>query len=531
MEYSFFNMIDRYCTKFEGLFKSLNIKRISNDDTVTNIRVPIMAEYKSKRYMLDNSDLGNVGIVLPIIGIKEPIKQRFEEAQRLYMSDIYSANEIDANIAKSLKNPIPYKFTFEVNVYAKYVSDLRQIEEQIIGEFSQTKVVPMNLIPEYGVYFEMPVKLNDSFIDMENLEMVPMNADDNMKTASFLFDVYVYLFRATDIRKLIKYTILRTKDLRLTSTLENRTDDIIRDSDNTIIERGKDLLDTIEIDSEVDINVTYLFDTTEFAMANEYITVEDNNGNSIPYTFEYSNGEFYAHDSLAPDTRVITRLNRIAINMKLNKGTNKFKVFHIMDKSYYRGEDCFLIYNDFNNRNMLEFNIFNKSRNNLYFINDGYMNSITLFNDDIHQQSFLVTEKAITEKNVVFETRMSNYNYEEDVNHRLSALMSKDGSTYLSIQRNVDSTYTLNLITPNTNTVLYTFINILPLSFIIRYTVLEDGILISCNNEEFTYVTDIEFSKLCLFGGNRFDEDDEGIMINSNSQYYYEFVKVYRFII
>lgn len=157
------NTIRKYVILFGTLFNDIHINRVDSDRNVTRtIKVPI--SYGPKEKMLARLDadpnLNRPAIVLPRMSF-ELTDLNYGPTRKLNtIGKIVAANPDDANLAKFQFTPVPYDLNFILSIAVKNADDGTRILEQILPFFTPNWSSTVDLIPELGIKFDVPIVLN-----------------------------------------------------------------------------------------------------------------------------------------------------------------------------------------------------------------------------------------------------------------------------------------------------------------------------------------------------------------------------------
>lgn len=159
----FFNndLIRKYTTVFGTLFNDIYIHRVSVSDKskLQVIPVPILHSPAAKHVRLDekNPITTKVQTQLPRIGY---------QMTGLNFNASKATNPLNKNkvvltptVMKTQWVEVPYNLDFQVRIYAKTADDANQIVGQILPFFRPSFVPTVNLIPEMGLKYDLPVQL------------------------------------------------------------------------------------------------------------------------------------------------------------------------------------------------------------------------------------------------------------------------------------------------------------------------------------------------------------------------------------
>jgi hypothetical protein len=153
----------KYVVLFGTLFNDIYINRVSGNNYIDSIKVPITygpADAMLARVEADAALDRPIGINLPRMSFEltnisySPIR-KLPTIQKAY-------TKVDPNnpsSSKYLYNPVPYDLDFTLNIAVKNTEDGTRILEQILPFFSPEWTVTVNLIPEMDVKLDIPTTL------------------------------------------------------------------------------------------------------------------------------------------------------------------------------------------------------------------------------------------------------------------------------------------------------------------------------------------------------------------------------------
>ena len=157
----------KYVILFGTIFNDIWITRDdSTGESIQTIKVPLSYGPKEKYLArLDgNPTLSNkVGIVLPRISFEMTSFQYDSERKLNTLNRLYKQptnNGSDDRIAYQYA-PVPYNITFQMSIMVKNAEDGTRIVEQILPYFTPDWTATVNLVPEIGATFDIPIILND----------------------------------------------------------------------------------------------------------------------------------------------------------------------------------------------------------------------------------------------------------------------------------------------------------------------------------------------------------------------------------
>lgn len=157
----------KYVILFGTIFNDIWITRdAANGESIQTLKVPLSYGPKEKFLArLDgNPTLENkVGIVLPRISFEMTSFTYDSERKLNTLNRIYKQptnNGTDDRISYQYM-PVPYNITFQMSIMVKNAEDGTRIIEQILPFFTPDWTATVNLIPEIGATFDIPIILND----------------------------------------------------------------------------------------------------------------------------------------------------------------------------------------------------------------------------------------------------------------------------------------------------------------------------------------------------------------------------------
>ena len=156
--------IRKYVILFGTLFNDVYINRPSpSNDTIRTVKVPISYGPKEKTLARINADPAlnrPVAMVLPRMSF-EMLSMNYAGDRKL--TTINRNVRVDAENEDVLKYqymPVPYDFSFELSIMVQNADDGTRILEQILPFFTPDWTTTVNLIPEMGLKYDIPVILN-----------------------------------------------------------------------------------------------------------------------------------------------------------------------------------------------------------------------------------------------------------------------------------------------------------------------------------------------------------------------------------
>ena len=160
----YFSTIRKYVTLVGALFSDIHIlKTDSANNVIQNIKVPITYSAKEKmlaRVIQDPNIDRPTEAPLPLPLIAFEMKSLKYASDRKLKTVGRVANRYTASKYYYQYNPVPYDFTFEVNILCKNAEDGTKIVEQVLPYFTPDWNTRIELIPEMGEEKDISVVLN-----------------------------------------------------------------------------------------------------------------------------------------------------------------------------------------------------------------------------------------------------------------------------------------------------------------------------------------------------------------------------------
>lgn len=157
----------KYVILFGTVFNDIWITRDNaNGESIQTLKVPLSYGPKEKflARLEGNPSLSNkVGVVLPRISFEMTSFQYDSERKLNTLNRLYrqpTNNGTDDRIAYQYM-PVPYNITFQMSIMVKNAEDGTRIIEQILPYFTPDWTPTVNLVPEIGATFDIPIILND----------------------------------------------------------------------------------------------------------------------------------------------------------------------------------------------------------------------------------------------------------------------------------------------------------------------------------------------------------------------------------
>lgn len=278
----FHNTIRKYVVLFGTMFNDIYINRPDPTHNITrSIKVPISYGPKEKtlsRIAGDPSLNRPVAIVLPRMSF-EMLSISYAPTRKLITVNRTKRSTTDPDVNNYQYNPVPYDFTFELNVMVRNAEDGTRILEQILPFFTPDWTPTINLIPEMGLKYDIPIVLNS--VDSTDT----YEGDYETRRAliwTLVFTLKGYIFGPISQQKIIKEAIVTA--VHASDSLDLDSFDFMKDDE--VIVAGSSANVNAVVGAEVDIKVT----ATPGLLANGSPTT--NSSLSIPVANISSNSNY-----------------------------------------------------------------------------------------------------------------------------------------------------------------------------------------------------------------------------------------------
>jgi hypothetical protein len=155
---------------FGRLFDDIILVR-KNDQSgeeVNRFRVPLIYSPKEKmvtRIFSDPDLLRQIQVMLPRIGFE--ITGISYDATRKQNSLLKAARSNTTTHVSASYMGVPYDINFQLNIYTRNIDDGTQIVEQILPFFNPDFTVTTNMIPDLGMFKDVPIILNNVSNDIQ----------------------------------------------------------------------------------------------------------------------------------------------------------------------------------------------------------------------------------------------------------------------------------------------------------------------------------------------------------------------------
>jgi len=155
--------IRRYVIMFGNLFNEIQIKRFdSNGIKIQTVNVPIAYGPKQRfiaRVTADPTLNRATSITLPRLGFSMD-SMSYNPARKLNSGHkfVRGVNTGGLDFA-GMYAPVPYDFSFSLNLFTKNAEDGIQVIEQILPFFTPDFTVTMKALPELNVNLDIPIEL------------------------------------------------------------------------------------------------------------------------------------------------------------------------------------------------------------------------------------------------------------------------------------------------------------------------------------------------------------------------------------
>lgn len=157
--------IRKYIILFGTLFNQIYIRRFdAAGNMVKLIKIPITYGPKDKviaRVQQDPNLNKPFSVVLPYMSF-EMIDVQYDSSRKLNtVGQMVHLNDTNKNLADYNYNPVPYNFTFELNIMVKNAEDGSKILEQILPFFTPDWTAAIKIIDDPLIVVDIPTILGD----------------------------------------------------------------------------------------------------------------------------------------------------------------------------------------------------------------------------------------------------------------------------------------------------------------------------------------------------------------------------------
>lgn len=157
---------------FGRLFSDIYIDRKQGDsvtgDTVQRLRVPLAYAPKEKwlvRIEQDPTLENHTQTSLPRMSF-EIIAYTYDSLRKTNRIQQLKSGA-DAEMANSIRTPVPYNIDLSLYIVTKTQEDALQILEQILPTFTPEYTLTINAVPEMGIKLDVPIVLNSIIVSDE----------------------------------------------------------------------------------------------------------------------------------------------------------------------------------------------------------------------------------------------------------------------------------------------------------------------------------------------------------------------------
>lgn len=188
-------VIKRYYTIFGALFSNIQVKRYERDGTEQQtINVPVFHSEKQRflaRYDEKNERAPKMNKILPRMGFSMVDFQYDPSRQTNQLGQLCRTDPNTGETTRVL-NPVPYNFTFELNLLVQYMDDGLQILEQILPYFQPNLSVPIIEVPELDIRRDINIVLDSVDEEFEIYDELNNSKRTLGYTLRFKLEGYVY---------------------------------------------------------------------------------------------------------------------------------------------------------------------------------------------------------------------------------------------------------------------------------------------------------------------------------------------------
>lgn len=274
----FYNIIRKTCIQFIDFFNDVTVARYNDNDVITKyVKVPVKFAPKTKQWYWSElrAHKDRRDQIFPMISIDLDNVEYASDRQVNKNIKIPFLN--DGNKTQTYFNPVPYDFTFNVQIASEYINDILQIVEQILPFFTPENYIRIT-VPELDITGLNPT---DDGADKLELRVVYDGSQSDMPVEldeagyrillwTHTFKVQGYLFSPTQevgtINKVIQSYY--TTDF----SWEHRQED----TNNEYFENGLASVQGISYSTDIPVSGTHVDDTVRSLWKYEHVPREYN---------------------------------------------------------------------------------------------------------------------------------------------------------------------------------------------------------------------------------------------------------------
>jgi len=190
----YYSQMRKMTTIFGTLFNDIHISRFdAAGKEIDRTRVPLAFSPKDKLLARDDQDptiQRPYALKLPRMGF-EFNGMKYDGDRKGNSVNRLTLVNTDKTIMKSIFEPTPWNFHFNLYVAVKNIEDGLKILEQIVPWFTPDWSVKLDLIPEMNIIHDVPIILNSVQLD-DKYEGDPTKRQSIIYTLSFTMKSYIY---------------------------------------------------------------------------------------------------------------------------------------------------------------------------------------------------------------------------------------------------------------------------------------------------------------------------------------------------
>ena len=161
----------RYHTYFAALFSSVYIDRELSDGSIAaRFKVPLhfaKIEHALERVQEDPDITRPEAIALPAMSFDMIDAKYSPERHQATRNRLAGQIQGDPNRFDVMHVPVPYDFHFRLSILIKNIDDGLKIIEQILPYFAPDYTANLEMIPEMGIFQDVPVVLESTSMDFD----------------------------------------------------------------------------------------------------------------------------------------------------------------------------------------------------------------------------------------------------------------------------------------------------------------------------------------------------------------------------
>ena len=204
-------IVSAFGTMFNNIWL---VKYDANMMEVERIKVPLSFAQKEKfilQLAMDVNQDKPTQVSLPRMSF-EWTGMMYDPVRKLpSLNQIISAHPTDKTRLLTNYTPVPYNFSFSLNIYTRNIEDMSQIIEQIVPYFTPDFTVPVSLVGDGGQHIQRDIPITLDSVTPQ-IEYEGNGIDPRYVTCAMAFTVQAYLFGPTSNSAIIRKAITNIYD-------------------------------------------------------------------------------------------------------------------------------------------------------------------------------------------------------------------------------------------------------------------------------------------------------------------------------